>query len=353
MHFHYNEPLEFISALAMAGKKDHMMEFARELRIAPDEHVFGLVDGSISRLSAHMKRELACFFGQSMYYERLDGLLFRICYEAKELRTAQEWLDVYREQSPAALTGWFIDAVYASAGVQWRGEFELSQAMEEWDRLERLVAASPLADRDIQLELLEYVRFPEEFKLRTMHLLEAFHQYGFEPMREELRSHGEAGAARYERLFAADPEAAFRAIARADPSLVTKRTKVHISYISQIRADMHRIADPALPDWMVLGAGNDQLDQQREEKETVEKFLKVIADKRRLDMIEMLKERRHYAGELAQLMGLTPAAIHYHTNLLLDLDLIRITKADSRIYYELDLARLEAMMEQTRRMLLR
>nr|WP_281378923.1 ArsR family transcriptional regulator [Paenibacillus phyllosphaerae] len=104
---------------------------------------------------------------------------------------------------------------------------------------------------------------------------------------------------------------------------------------------------------MVLGAGNDQLDQQREEKETVEKFLKVIADKRRLDMIEMLKERRHYAGELAQLMGLTPAAIHYHTNLLLDLDLIRITKADSRIYYELDLARLEAMMEQTRRMLLR
>ncbi|MNV76847.1 hypothetical protein D3C71_1702300 [compost metagenome] len=91
---------------------------------------------------------------------------------------------------------------------------------------------------------------------------------------------------------------------------------------------------------------------EQDEKETVQKFLKVISDKRRLDLINLLKECDRYASELAQLMKLTPAAINYHTNLLIELNLIRIIRVDNRIYYQVDPERLALLMDLTKRVLL-
>ena len=45
-------------------------------------------------------------------------------------------------------------------------------------------------------------------------------------------------------------------------------------------------------------------------------IFKVLSDKQRRDILEMLKDGRMSAGEIAEKMGLSPAALSYHLKLL-------------------------------------
>ena len=44
-------------------------------------------------------------------------------------------------------------------------------------------------------------------------------------------------------------------------------------------------------------------------------IFKVLSDKQRRDILEMLKDGRMSAGEIAEKMGLSPAALSYHLKL--------------------------------------
>ncbi|MFC4099487.1 ArsR/SmtB family transcription factor [Paenibacillus xanthanilyticus] len=353
LEFGYCEPLEFIAALSMAAKKDFMLEFGREMGIALDEEATNMLEGMIGRLSRHVKREMNLLFGKSTLYDRLDAGLYNVFFGGEEAATTKEWFERYRNWDALDLVYMLLEAVYESAGIDWLDGRDAASVRTDAQLLPLLAAAHPLPDAELHAELLDCARYPEEFRHRTVLLLESFWTHAFLPERERLAAFGEEGARKYEALFAADPEQSFARIARIDPKLVTKRTRVHVSYISQVCMFFNAVdwrGDAC--SWMSLGYFNDALERRQEDKDMTEKFLKVIADKRRLDLLELLKTRNHYAGELAQLMALTPAAINYHTNLLIDLGLIRITKADGRIYYELDADRLSMLMDQTKRMLL-
>ncbi|WP_090795424.1 ArsR family transcriptional regulator [Paenibacillus sp. GP183] len=352
MRFGYSEPLEFIAAMTMIAKVEYMSEIARELRFTPDTEFMEMMDVLISQLSRHVKEEMARFFGKSLTYDRLDNVLHQVFYDVDEPKTVEAWLELYKSRQGEELVAMLAEAVYAGAGSDWLGGNNYEMVRQDPVLLYQLVAAHPIPDAEVHAELMEHIRFHEEFKLRTLLVLDSFQQ-GFAVIRDRLKELGEEGAVRYAEHFAGHPERAFGDLANSNQGLIVKPTRIHVSYISQVRMDFRHIERESRPDWMILGFRNDALAWQREEKETIEKFLKVIADKRRLDMIELLKERNRYAGELAQLMELTPAAINYHTNLLIDLNLIRITRSDNRIYYELDTDRLSIMMDQTKRLLLR
>ena len=65
-------------------------------------------------------------------------------------------------------------------------------------------------------------------------------------------------------------------------------------------------------------------------------LFKVLADKQRRDILVMLKNGRMNAGEIAQAMGVTPAALSYHLKLLKGADLIMEYKQKNYIYYEVN-----------------
>ncbi|MCE3203097.1 ArsR family transcriptional regulator [Paenibacillus sonchi] len=353
MKFDYCEPLEFIAALTMAAKVESMNELAQELKFTPDPQFTEMLEDVISRLSRYVKEELARFFGKTLTYDRLDAVLSQVFYDDDKVKTVEAWMECYNKRQPGELAAMLVEAVYASSGPDWRGGFSFEEVRQDSALLHRLVAAVPLPDGELHAELMDYARFPGEFKRRTQILLDSFFCHGFLVLRERLRELGEEGAARYDVYFHEQPEKAFGEIANSGKELIVKNTRVHVSYISQVRVDFRHFEGVSRLDWMILGYRNDALASQREEKEAIEQFLKVISDKRRLEIIELLKQSNRYAGELAQLLMLTPAAINYHTNLLIDLNLIRITRMDSRIYYVLDTERLAALMDQTKSLLLR
>lgn len=65
-------------------------------------------------------------------------------------------------------------------------------------------------------------------------------------------------------------------------------------------------------------------------------IFKVLADKQRRDILVMLKNGRMNAGEIADQLGITPAALSYHLKLLKGAHLIMEYKQKNFIYYEIN-----------------
>lgn len=65
-------------------------------------------------------------------------------------------------------------------------------------------------------------------------------------------------------------------------------------------------------------------------------IFKVLADKQRRDILVMLKTGRMSAGEIAERLNITPAALSYHLRLLKNADLVIEYKNKNFIYYEIN-----------------
>lgn len=65
-------------------------------------------------------------------------------------------------------------------------------------------------------------------------------------------------------------------------------------------------------------------------------IFKVLSDKQRRDILVMLKEGRLTAGEIAERLGVTPAALSYHLKLLKQADLVMEYKSKNYIFYEVN-----------------
>ena len=65
-------------------------------------------------------------------------------------------------------------------------------------------------------------------------------------------------------------------------------------------------------------------------------IFKVLSDSQRREILVMLKKGRMNAGEIAEELGITPAALSYHLKLLKAADLIMEYKQKNFIYYEIN-----------------
>lgn len=65
-------------------------------------------------------------------------------------------------------------------------------------------------------------------------------------------------------------------------------------------------------------------------------LFKVLADEQRREILVMLKNGRMSAGEIAEALNITPAALSYHLKLLKGADLVMEYKHKNFIYYEIN-----------------
>jgi DNA-binding transcriptional ArsR family regulator len=73
-------------------------------------------------------------------------------------------------------------------------------------------------------------------------------------------------------------------------------------------------------------------------------IFKVLSDSQRREILVMLKGGRLSAGEIAERMGLTPAALSYHLKLLKSADLVIEYKQKNFIYYEINVSVFEELI---------
>lgn len=65
-------------------------------------------------------------------------------------------------------------------------------------------------------------------------------------------------------------------------------------------------------------------------------LFKVLADEQRREILVMLKNGRMSAGEIAEALNITPAALSYHLKQLKGADLVMEYKQKNYIYYEIN-----------------
>lgn len=73
-------------------------------------------------------------------------------------------------------------------------------------------------------------------------------------------------------------------------------------------------------------------------------IFKVLSDSQRREILVLLKGGRLSAGEIAEKMGLTPAALSYHLKLLKSADLVIEYKQKNFIYYEINVSVFEELI---------
>ena len=73
-------------------------------------------------------------------------------------------------------------------------------------------------------------------------------------------------------------------------------------------------------------------------------IFKVLADEQRREILVMLKKERMNAGEIAEKLGITPAALSYHLKLLKEADLVLEYKEKNYIYYEINITVLQEII---------
>ena len=65
-------------------------------------------------------------------------------------------------------------------------------------------------------------------------------------------------------------------------------------------------------------------------------IFKVLSDKQRRNILVMLKDGKMSAGEIAEKLDISPAALSYHLKLLKNADLISEYKEKNFVYYEIN-----------------
>lgn len=64
--------------------------------------------------------------------------------------------------------------------------------------------------------------------------------------------------------------------------------------------------------------------------------LKAISDPRRRQILEMLREGRRPAGEIAERFELSNATVSHHLSILRQADLVSVSREGTYVYYELN-----------------
>ncbi len=73
-------------------------------------------------------------------------------------------------------------------------------------------------------------------------------------------------------------------------------------------------------------------------------IFKILSDKQRRDILVMLKDGKMSAGEIAEKLDISPAALSYHLKLLKNADLIMEYKDKNFIYYEINTSVFEELI---------
>lgn len=71
---------------------------------------------------------------------------------------------------------------------------------------------------------------------------------------------------------------------------------------------------------------------------------KVLSDSQRREILIMLKGGRMSAGDIAEKLNITPAALSYHLKLLKSADMVMEYKQKNYIYYELNTTVFDGMV---------
>lgn len=353
--FAYNEAIELIVSMGMIACEGELTFMAEDLKIQMDPLVAAYYEDARVRLSPHSYRELQFFFNYNFFHKALDFAFYESICTCPDPQTAEAWIERLEQRPAEQVVAEMVYGVYSDKLEELLEGNDWEEVKKDVPLMSELVARTKPQPEvaGAQGPLLECLAFPEETKLRYMQLLRQFYKDVFTYWKERLQMESEQATLHYEALFLADPVRFIRDINKNEPALYDEPTTFHISFFSQVGNHFLNFwTEAGKVGWVIFGVLNDRVYGPAADREKTELFLKAFSDKRRLDFLLLLKKRPHYGQEIAAALGITPAAVNYHSNFLFFLDLLEIKREDHRLYYHLRIDRLRELLALTAKVML-
>lgn len=347
--FTVHPPIEFVFALNFIANEESLYKLYREFNFSPSEDFKQLTEDIKGKLSRHMRSELLYFFE---WRDMLD-VLGRVILENEKIKTVPEFISFIEQMHEKELLSFIMRQVLL-------GENSFNESLVCWNDCEHISGnikqlISNMDDKtgEEKEKIVECVENPSEIKSRLYFLITQFYEKCYKPIEDMLLAESILAKERYEKLFHADAEYFQREFLSKFLGFEYKRLVVHISYFTQIRPWVFQVKPVNHVLWVCLGIYTEHYPRKVFITARVQKFVKILSDKKRFEMIELLGKKPHYVYELAAELELTPPTVSYHLNSLTELNLVSVKRVNNRTYYSLKKEIVSELLENAAELLLK
>lgn len=326
--------IEFVHALSFIANEEARYKFFSDISFAPGDEFKLMIADIKSRLSRFIQSELTYFFTLS----DMEDVLLNIFLESKTVSKVPELLELMEQMQPEKLLAYITRQAL------------LTEAADV-NILKQLISDTDSKLEEDKEKLTEFVENTTEMKTRLCFLLRQFYEKCYRPLEDKLLLELTAAKERYEKLFQADPEHfnnefLGKILARYEALII------HVSCFTQIRVRIHDVKPYENKQWTSLGVHTENYPRKAFIKSKAQKFIKILSDNKRFEIIERLAERPYYVNELSAELGLTPPTVCYHLNSMLELGLVSVDRGNNRTFYSLNKDTVKELLEHTSEILL-
>lgn len=346
--FTVHPPVEFIYALHFLANEEFLYKFYQEFDFTPSEAFKDFTVEMKGRLSRFLQSELTYFFK----WPDMEHILGRILLENEAVKCVPDFITLM-EQIPAKELQFYMigEALYGESTsdenrVRWKAEAPTA------DKLKQLVSdIDNKADEDME-KLMECAENPREIKSRLCFLLARFYEKCYGPVEGKILAELSAAKERYDGMFRARPDY-FNAeyLGRILDSGYGKFI-IHISFFTQIRVRIFNVKPRGDIRLISLGIHSEHYPRKTFIKSKVQKFVKILSDAKRFEIVRRLGKRPHYVHELSTGLKLTPPTVCYHLNTMLELNLVSLERENNKTFYSLNKATVRELLDNASEILL-
>lgn len=298
------------------------------------------VEQKRAALPEREKKELELFFNIESFF----GLtLIRYAWDKKVFTDIPHFLQSLEQLSSKEIFSYFLKTGYASDEVI---------DIDNLDDVQAYIEKSNLPEEEKWKALYLYVHH-DQTKQRLLHLLQFFYGLLKDEMDElavkQLESINEMKA------FAkahGEEELLKLLSVELQPNCEYPREIVLAPSVFYYDCSLSSEFDDSL----ILLYGIKQVHLQSAltvDKDQVIKAFKVLADEKRIDIIRLLNQGPLYGYELGQKLNLSNSTVSHHLSSLSSVGLVKATRKESRVYYEVQKMKIETLLKQMKETLIR
>lgn len=333
----YNDLLEFQYNLAyialMLTDYDGQNEFVNK---ALKNEYMDKFRRAIELLSDYMKSELLFFFSNSNNIcDGIGQILLFYKINNNEFNSVNELYKAINDSEDMELISAVLRYFYYEATNKSIEE------NEDWDNLKKDYNKSYKLALSLEFEnenrkriLLDFIENIGECKQRLALLLKVFYEKIYSGIFADNFKIVKPLIKVYEEELKSDKKAFFHKYMLCDSDIYGEKIFIHISYSRFSGGDFW--AQSNKNEWIILGCYSNEIIGLNNEREKIFDFLKIIGEKKRIQIIEMLKNKPCYVDEIALKIGMTAPTASYHLTLLQSFDIVDFERYEHRFYYHLN-----------------
>ena len=333
--------VEFISGLDFLANEKKYCQLFNEYHYEQDEKVKAKVQFMSSNVSRFLEKEIQYFFN----LPEIIDVMGRIILENPNLTNVDK-LIVYLEKMDARkLLVYILERFYFDNPSQFENIMELINNHDKYETIFSFIMRSEATSDTVKEKLLDIIESPEEIKYRLTLLLRQFYGKCYSPVEDEIIDTLHTSKEKFEKIFKENKVYFYEEYLREYSLKDVNDFVVNISYFVQIGKWKFLTTPENNIEYISIGMHADSYPQSSFQKIKVKKLLKLLADEKRFEMIQLLGKKAWYGHELAEALNITPPTISYHISSMMELGLIFLEKESNRTYYHLDKDKLKQLLQ--------